>query len=101
VTFPDNSVRLTPSDRRIIGEVVPLQRQNGGALRVVGYAAAGSGAGAAQQIANFRVALDRANAVASALAQAGVAPDQIIVETAPPTGESGVAANRAEIFLEN
>jgi outer membrane protein OmpA-like peptidoglycan-associated protein len=101
VTFPDNSVRLTPSDRRIVGEVVPLQRQNGGALRVVGYAAAGPGAGAAQQLANFRMALDRANAVASALAQAGVASDQIIVETAPPTGESGVAANRAEIFLEN
>jgi outer membrane protein OmpA-like peptidoglycan-associated protein len=101
VTFPDNSARLTPSDRRIVGEVVPLQRQNGGALRVVGYAAAGRGAGAAQQLAHFRIALDRANAVASALAQAGVAPDQIIVETAPPTGESGVAANRAEIFLEN
>jgi len=101
VTFPDNSARLTPSDRRIVGEVVPLQRQNGGALRVVGYAAAGRGAGAAQQLAHFRMALDRANAVASALTQAGIAPDQILVETAPPTGETGVAANRAEIFLEN
>jgi outer membrane protein OmpA-like peptidoglycan-associated protein len=101
VTFPDNSARLTPSDRRIVGEVVPLQRQNGGALRIVGYAAAGRGAGAAQQLAHFRMALDRANAVASALTQAGIAPDQILVETAPPTGETGVAANRAEIFLEN
>ena len=101
VTFPDNSARLTPSDRRIVGEVVPLQRQSGGALRVVGYAAAGRGAGAAQQLVHFRMALDRANAVASALAQAGVAPDQILVETAPPTDETGIAANRAEIFLEN
>jgi outer membrane protein OmpA-like peptidoglycan-associated protein len=101
VTFTANSTRLTPSDRRIVGEVVPLQRQSGGALRVVGYAAAGRGADAAQQLAHFRMALDRANAVASALTQAGVAPDQILVETAPPTGETGIAANRAEIFLEN
>jgi len=101
VTFPDKSSQLTPADRRIVGEVVPLQRQTGGAFRVVGYAAAGRGVGTAQQLATFRMALDRANAVASALAQAGVAPDQILVETAPPTGETGIAANRAEIFLEN
>lgn len=100
VTFSDNSARLTPSDRRIVGEVVPLQRQSGAAFRIVGYAA-GRGSSASQQLVNFRMALDRANAVASVLAQAGVAPDQILVETAPPTGESGVAANRAEIFLEN
>ncbi len=101
VTFADNSARLSPSDRRILGEVIPLQRQTGAAFRIVGYAAAGRGGNASQQLANFRMALDRANAVASVLAQAGVAPDQILVETAPPTGESGVAANRAEIFLEN
>jgi len=100
VTFADNSARLSPSDRRIVGEVIPLQRQTGAAFRIVGYAAKG-GSNASQQLANFRMALDRANAVANVLAQAGVASDRILVETAPPTGESGVAANRAEIFLEN
>jgi outer membrane protein OmpA-like peptidoglycan-associated protein len=100
VTFADNSARLSPADRRIVGEVIPLQRQTGGAVRVVGYASKGGGT-ASQQLANFRIALDRANAVASVLAQSGVAPDQILVETAPPTGENGIAANRAEIFLEN
>jgi outer membrane protein OmpA-like peptidoglycan-associated protein len=100
VTFADNSARLSPADRRTVGEVIPLQRQTGGAFRVVGYASKGGGS-ASQQLANFRIALDRANAVASVLAQAGIAPDQILVETAPPSGESGVAANRAEIFLEN
>jgi outer membrane protein OmpA-like peptidoglycan-associated protein len=100
VTFAANSARLSPSDRRIVGEVIPLQRQSGAAFRIVGYAAA-RGDSASQQLVNFRMALDRANAVASVLAQAGVAPDQILVETAPPTGESGGAANRAEIFLEN
>jgi outer membrane protein OmpA-like peptidoglycan-associated protein len=100
VTFADNSARLSPADRRIVGEVIPLQRQTGSAVRVVGYAAKAGGT-ASQQLANFRIALDRANAVASVLAQSGVAPDQILVETAPPSGENGVAANRAEIFLEN
>jgi len=100
VTFADNSARLSPSDRRIVGEVFPLQSQNGAAVRIVGYAAKG-GSNASQQLANFRMALDRANAVANVLAQAGVASDHILVETAPPTGESGVAANRAEIFLES
>jgi outer membrane protein OmpA-like peptidoglycan-associated protein len=100
VTFADNSARLSPSDRRIVDEVIPLQRQTGAAFRVVGYASRGGG-NASQQLASFRIALDRANAVASVLAQAGIAPDQILVETAPPTGESGIAANRAEIFLEN
>ena len=100
VTFAANSARLSPSDRRIVGEVVPLQRQSGAAFRIVGYAA-GRGSSASQQLVNFRMALDRANAVASVLAQAGVAPDQILVETAPPTGENGGAGNRAEIFLEN
>jgi len=100
VMFADNSARLSPADRRIVDQIIPLQRQTGGAFRVVGYASKGGGT-ASQQLANFRIALDRANAVASVLAQAGVATDQILVETAPPTGESGIAANRAEIFLEN
>lgn len=100
VTFADNSARLSPSDRRIVDEVIPLQRQSGAAFRIVGYASRGGG-NANQQLANFRIALDRANAVAGILAQAGVAADQILVETAPPTGESGISANRAEIFLEN
>jgi outer membrane protein OmpA-like peptidoglycan-associated protein len=100
VTFAANSARLSPSDRRIVGQIIPLQRQTGGAVRVVGYASKDGGT-ASEQLANFRIALDRANAVASVLAQSGVAPDQILVETAPPTGESGVTANRAEIFLEN
>ena len=100
MTFAANSARLSPSDRRIVGQIIPLQRQTGGAVRVVGYTSKDGGT-ASEQLANFRIALDRANAIASVLAQSGVAPDQILVETAPPTGESGVTANRAEIFLEN
>jgi outer membrane protein OmpA-like peptidoglycan-associated protein len=101
ITFANNSARLSAADERTLGEVVPMQQRSGGAVRVVGYAATGRAAGVAQQLASFKMALDRANAVAAALRQAGVEPDRILVEAAPPTGETGVMAQRAEIFLVN
>lgn len=101
ITFAENSAKLSAADQRILGEVVPLQRRSGGAVRVVGHAAKGRGEGAAQQLASFRMALDRANAVAAALRQAGIAPNRILVEAAPPTDETGAATQRTEIFLEN
>src|SRR5579883_2485219 len=100
VTFTGNSTRLTEADQRILGEVVPLQQQSGPPVRVVGHAAKGRSDSAAAQLASFRTALDRANAVAAALRRAGIAANQILVEAAPP-GEGGAAADRAEIFLEN
>jgi outer membrane protein OmpA-like peptidoglycan-associated protein len=100
ITFLDNSARLSAADQRTLGDIVPLHQRNGGTVRVVGYAAKPRTEGAAQQLASFRMALERANAVATALTQAGVAPSQIAVEAAPPT-DSGIAAQRAEIFLEN
>jgi outer membrane protein OmpA-like peptidoglycan-associated protein len=100
ITFADNSARLSADDERLLGGVVPLQQRSGGAVRVVGYAAKPRADGASQQLASFRMAIERANAVASALAQAGIAPSQISVEAAPPSG-TGPAAQRAEVFLEN
>jgi len=88
---------IRPTDRRAGHSAAATDRWR---RAVVGYAAKAGGT-ASEQLANFRIALDRANAVASVLAQSGVAPDQILIETAPPTGERGVTANRAEIFLEN
>jgi outer membrane protein OmpA-like peptidoglycan-associated protein len=100
VTFPGNSTKLTPADQRILGEIVPLQQQSGAPVRIIGHAAKGRGDSVAQQLASFRVALDRANAVAVALTQAGIARSRILVETAPPGSDSGIT-DRAEIFLEN
>jgi len=101
ITFADNSTQLSSADRRVVDGVVPLQRRNGGGLRVVGHAAKPRGEGATQQLASFKMALARANAVATALTQAGIAPDQIAIEAAPPSSDGGGAASRAEIFLEN
>jgi outer membrane protein OmpA-like peptidoglycan-associated protein len=100
ITFANNSTRLSAADERTLDEVVPMQQRSGGAVRVVGYAE-GRGAGVAQQLASFKMVLDRANAVAAALRNAGVEPNRILVEAAPPTSETGVMAQRAEIFLVN
>jgi len=51
-----------------------------------------------QQVSSLDLALDRANAVAQALAQMGVPANQISVEAAPTRGGNDVA--RAEVFME-
>jgi hypothetical protein len=63
----------------------------------VGYAGAGSGA--VEQLNSYRSALDRAQAVAAALTQAGIPSDKIQVEAAPAGANSG--ESRAEILLEH
>lgn len=97
VKFAADSTTLSDEDRQTLGKVVPLYRQNPGKVRVVGYAGAGSGA--AEQLNSFRAALDRAQAVATALTEAGIPADKIAVEAAP--SGSDLAESRAEVLLEH
>ena len=97
VKFAADSTTLSDEDRQILEKVVPLYQQNPGKVRVVGYAGAGSGA--AEQLNSFRAALDRAQAVAAALTQAGIPSDKIAVEAAP--SGSGSVESRAEVLLEH
>jgi len=105
VTFPDNSFATHasgPPDRRrscAVAAPEPAAR-----FRVVGYARRGGAApGAAQQLATFRMALDRAQRRRPARwLQAGVAPDQILVETRAADGRNRHCGEpRPKIFLEN
>jgi len=66
-------------------------------VRIVGYA--GGGSGAVEKLNNYRAALDRAQAVAAALSQAGIPSDKIQVEAAPAGAGSG--ESRAEVLLEH
>jgi len=101
ITFAENSAALAPSDQAAIEEAVARRKESGGNLRVVGYAGSGgSGDAAAQQLAGFGMALDRANAVARALAAAGAPSGSILVEAAPPVAGNGATARRAQIFVE-
>jgi outer membrane protein OmpA-like peptidoglycan-associated protein len=97
IRFAADSTNLNDDDRQTIGKIVPLYQQNPGKIRVVGYANAGSGA--AEQLNSFRAALDRAQAVAAALTQAGIPSDRIAVEAAP--SGSNTPENRAEVLLEH
>jgi outer membrane protein OmpA-like peptidoglycan-associated protein len=97
IKFGADSTSLSENDRQTVATVVPLYQQNPGKVRIVGYA--GGGGGAVEQLDSFRTALDRAQAVAAALTQAGVPSDKIQVEAAPAGGNSG--ESRAEIMLEH
>jgi outer membrane protein OmpA-like peptidoglycan-associated protein len=97
VKFAADSTALSEEDRQSLEKVVPLYQQNPGKLRVVGYASAGSGA--TEQLNSFRTALDRAQAVAAALTQAGIPADKIAIEAAPSAAEP--VESRAEVVLEH
>jgi len=99
ITFAAGSSSLTPAGNGPLSEIAGLYKQSGGRVRVVGHAELGTGGDPVQQqVASLDLALDRANAVAQALAQMGVPPNEISVEAAPTRGANDVA--RAEVFME-
>lgn len=109
IQFGHSSSRLDARDRQLIGTVASVARQNGGNILVVGHASSRTIQlpKSTHEVANFQVSFARANAVAQALIQAGVAPERVTVEAvsddqpiyseAMPTGEAG--NRRAEIFI--
>ena len=97
IQFGTNSTTLTDKDRQTLETVLPAYQQNPGKVRIVGYAGAGSGA--VEQLNSYRTALDRAQAVASALTKAGIPSDKIQVEAAPQGENAG--ESRAEVLLEH
>ncbi len=111
IYFGHSSAQLDASDRAVLREVVALQRQRGGTIRVVGHASAHTGVvdQIKHRLANFEMSLKRANTVAAGLVALGAAKDEVRAEAkgdAQPifhefmaTGEAG--NRRAEIFLEN
>lgn len=105
IAFATGSARVPAGAAARITEIAALQKESGAPLRVIGHAGKGEGAGgggegAGQLLSGFKVALDRANAVAEALGKAGVVPDRIYVETAIIGSERGAVARQAEIFLQ-
>ena len=109
IQFSHSSSRLDARDQQLINTVAAVARQNGGNVLVVGHASSRTIQlpKSTHEVANFQVSFARANAVAQALIQAGVARERITVEAvsddqpiyseAMPTGEAG--NRRAEIFI--
>jgi len=94
IRFAAGATRLAAEDRPIVAKIAALYRRRPGSLRIIGFA--GGGGDAARQLANFRAALDRAQAVAAALAKAGIPTAKIKIEAAPAGADAGAA--RAEIL---
>jgi outer membrane protein OmpA-like peptidoglycan-associated protein len=97
IKFGTDSTTLTDKDKQTLETVLPVYQENPGKVRIVGYAGAGSSA--VEQLDSYRTALDRAQAVASALTKAGIPSDKIQVEAAPQGENSG--ESRAEVLLEH
>ena len=111
IFFGHGSIDLDSGDRRVLRDLVTLQSQQGGVLRVVGHASSRTRNTTPEkhQVANFEMSLERAKAVSAELLRLGVEPDLVSTEAKAdaepvyhefmPSGEAG--NRRVEIFLEN
>jgi outer membrane protein OmpA-like peptidoglycan-associated protein len=101
IAFAGDGKTLSADDNKRLAEVAKLYQEGAGTLRVIGYGRRGRGANAAQEeLDGFGEAMDRAGTVAQALAKLGVPPGRITIQTAPELVGGGLAAGRAEVFVE-
>lgn len=110
IYFLSGSSNLSETDRRVIQQVTDMARRTGGTLRIIGHSSVGpqDRYSERQQVVNYKVSLDRANAVASHILRAGIPRDRMKVtaegDRNPIYSESspnGAAGNRrTEIYLE-
>lgn len=98
ISFAPGSAYLSGSLRGTVAEIVKMHNTEGGTIRVVGF---GEANGKDAAVAGLTLALDRAQAVAVALTDSGVAAKDISVEAAPVPAKGGADAPRAEIYLEH
>ncbi|HEY4134721.1 MAG TPA: OmpA family protein [Alphaproteobacteria bacterium] len=100
VYFTNNSATVDADDRRALNTLAQSYKDTGGSLRIVGFASSGR-ATAAAQIANFRIASQRAEAVAQELARLGVPRTRMTVSSATAAGGGDPALERrVEIALD-
>jgi outer membrane protein OmpA-like peptidoglycan-associated protein len=98
VAFATGSALLPNKLQDTIAGIVKLHNDNGGTIRIVGH---GESTGGNAAMTGFTLALDRAQAVAVALTNSGIAAKDISVEAAPVAARGGTDVPRAEIYLEN
>ncbi|MEM7226996.1 MAG: OmpA family protein [Pseudomonadota bacterium] len=108
IYFAEGAEDLTGDDRALLTEVMTLQRQRDGDLRVVGHdSARRPESGLNGEVDGFERSLARANAVAETLVVLGLPPERLAVLAAgdslpvyDESAASGAAGNRrVEIFL--
>jgi len=110
ILFLNGSAGLNVRDRQILANVRRLHKERGGKLRVIGHASSRTRNTNAvrHKMINFKVSVERADAVARELMRLGVKRNDISVDAVSdshpiyqeimPSGEAG--NRRAEIYLE-
>jgi hypothetical protein len=93
--LPVGAPAVGGDDRSRLDAVLTAYRQKPTTLRIVAYAAAAKGS--AEQLNSFRAALDRAQAVAKVLTDAGIPAAKIQTEATP--AEAATPAGRVEVRL--
>jgi outer membrane protein OmpA-like peptidoglycan-associated protein len=110
IYFNDGSTRLSANDRRLVDQIAEAARRTGGTLRIIGHASMGAPSRDPDRtdMINYKVSLERANAVAAELARSGVPGPQmqVVGEGArspiyAETSKTGAAGNRrTEVYLD-
>jgi outer membrane protein OmpA-like peptidoglycan-associated protein len=109
IFYDNGSYRLKANDRKIINDVVRFQQKEGGQFRIVGHASSRTRnlTPIKHKMVNFKISIDRADEIATALIKLGVHKKNIqiaaVSDTQPAYYEfmlSGEAGNRrTEIYL--
>jgi len=111
IHFRNGSSALTTRDRQIIANALQLKKERGGRIHIIGHASSRTRSTdpVRHKMLNFKVSVDRADAVARELIRLGVKKRELVVDAMSdaqpvyfefmPTGEAG--NRRAEIYLES
>jgi len=111
IHFNNGSAALSRRDRQIIANALQLKKERGGRIHIVGHASSRTRLTdpVRHKMVNFKVSVDRADAIARELMRLGVKKEELVVDAISdanpvyyefmPTGEAG--NRRAEIYLES
>lgn len=111
IHFSNGSAALSARDRQIIANALQLKKERGGRIHIVGHASSRTRATdpVRHKMVNFKVSVDRADAIARELIRLGLKKEEMVVDAISdanslyfefmPTGEAG--NRRAEIYLES
>jgi len=97
IPFGAGSTGLGRRDLETVSTVLAEHNTRGGTIRVIGFSPAGNSA--QSKLNAFRLAQERASAVASALTREGARANFVFVEAR--TDMAGEPANRVDLYLEN
>lgn len=99
VFFANGSAAIDTDGKRALRILAEGFKENGGTLRLVGFAS-GQAASANAQITNFRIAGQRAEAVAQELVQLGVPINRMTVSSGNAGAGDAALARRVEVSLD-